>query len=53
LSGANALLSQVTPGNSSGDPNQAYEAALMQVLQATNLDSDFVQQEVPWSLSGL
>ncbi len=43
MNDANAVLSQVTPGNPSGDPNQAYEAALMQVLQAANLNDIFVQ----------
>jgi hypothetical protein len=42
MNAANAILGQVSPGNPSGDPNQAYEAALDQVLQAANLNSDFV-----------
>ncbi len=53
LIAASAALLQVKPGNPSGDANQAYEAALAQVLQAANLNGDFVQQEVLWNLFGL
>jgi Periplasmic copper-binding protein (NosD) len=53
MSAANAVLSQVNPGDPSGDPNQAYEAALAQVLQAADGNTDFVQQEVVWNLFGL
>jgi sugar lactone lactonase YvrE len=53
MSAANAMLSKVQPGNPSGDPNQAYEAALMQALQAANLNGDFVQQAMLWNLFGL
>jgi hypothetical protein len=52
VSAANAILAQVSPGVPSGDPNQAYEAALTQVLQAANLNSDFVSQELLWGLVG-
>jgi hypothetical protein len=50
---ANAILSQVGPGDPSGDPNQAFEAALAQVLQAADGNTDFVQQELAWLLLGL
>ena len=53
MNAANAVLSQVSPGVQSGDPNQAYEAALTQVLQAVNGNTDFVSQEVMWSLTAL
>jgi titin len=54
LNDANNVLGLVNPGASSGsDPNTAYEAALAQVLQAANGNSDFVQQEVPWNLVSL
>jgi len=53
MSAANAVLSQVSPGAPSGDPNQAYEAALAQVLQAANGNTDFVSQEVLWNLAAL
>jgi hypothetical protein len=42
MNAANAILAQVSPGAPSGDPNQAYEAALAQVLQALDANSDFV-----------
>ena len=51
MNAANAALSQVSPGAPSGDPNQAYEAALTQVLQAVNGNTDFVKQEVLWNLT--
>jgi hypothetical protein len=47
------VLAQVKPGAPSGDPNQAYEAALVQVFQAANGNSDFVQQELLWNLVAL
>jgi hypothetical protein len=50
MNAANAVLSQVSPGNQSGDPNQAYEAALAQALQAVNGNSEFVSQEALWNL---
>ena len=53
MNAANAVLSQVRPGTPSGDPNQAYEAALTQVLQAANGNTDFVKQEVLWNLTAL
>jgi hypothetical protein len=53
MQAANAALAQVSPGNPSGDPNQAYEAALTQVLQAANGNADFVAQELAWNLVGL
>jgi Right handed beta helix region len=53
LNAANTILAQVTPGNPSSNPNQAYETALTLVLQAANANSDFVQQEVMWNLLGL
>ncbi len=42
MTAANAVLGQVVPGAPSGDPNQAYELALAQVLGAANANSDFV-----------
>src|SRR5262249_5121423 len=53
MNAANAVLSQVSPGTPSGDPNQAYEAALTQVLQAVNGNTDFVKQELLWNLTAL
>jgi uncharacterized delta-60 repeat protein len=50
MNAANAVLGQVSPGTP--DPNQAYEAALTQVLQSANLNNDFVSQEVLWGLTG-
>src|SRR5262249_21307891 len=50
MQAANAVLGQVSPGPT--DPNQAYEAALAQVLQAANLNNDFVTQELLWGLVG-
>jgi uncharacterized delta-60 repeat protein len=52
MSAANAVLAQVGPGTPSGDPNQAYEAALMQVFQAANANDDFLSQELAWALVG-
>lgn len=42
IQAVNALLAQVSPGAPAHDPNQAFEAALAQVLQAVNSNSDFV-----------
>jgi hypothetical protein len=42
MQAANAALNQVSPGAPSGDPNQAFELALAQVLQAANANTDFV-----------
>jgi hypothetical protein len=53
LNAANAVLAQVSPGAPTSDPNQAYEAALTQVLQAVNGNTDFVKQEVLWNLTAL
>jgi hypothetical protein len=53
MSAANAMLAQVTTGAPSGDPNQAYEAALTQALQAANGNADFVAQELAFNLVGL
>jgi uncharacterized delta-60 repeat protein len=53
MQAANAALGQVSPGAPAGDPNQAYELALAQVLQAANGNTDFVQQAVLWNLSAL
>jgi len=53
MQAANAVLGKVNPGAPSGDPNQAYEAALSQVLQAANGNSDFVRQDLLWSLLGV
>jgi hypothetical protein len=53
MNAANAVLAQVKPGTPSGDPNQAYEAALTQVFQAANANTDFVKQEVLWNLTAL
>jgi len=43
MSAANAILA-LDPRAVSGDPNQAYEAALASVLQAANSNTDFVLQ---------
>jgi hypothetical protein len=43
----------VTPGTPYGGPNLALEAALMDILQAANANTDFVQQEGLWNLFGL
>ena len=51
INAANAILA-LDPKAVAGDPNQAYEAALTQVLQAANLNSDFVSQELLWGLMG-
>jgi hypothetical protein len=53
MTAANTALAQVKPGNSSGDANTAYEAALTQVLLGANANSDFVSQELLWGLVGL
>jgi parallel beta-helix repeat protein len=53
MNAANAILGQVSPGSQSSDPNQAYEMALAQVLQAANANGDFVSQEMLWGLVGL
>jgi hypothetical protein len=53
MQAANAVLGQVKPGAPSGDPNQIYEAALVQVFQAANGNGDFVQQELAWGLIGM
>jgi hypothetical protein len=52
MNAANAVLAQVSPNNPAGAPNQAYETALAQVLQAANANADFVQQELIWNLLG-
>jgi hypothetical protein len=53
MNAANAVLGLVQPGTPSGsDPNTAHEAALTQVLQAVNGNTDFVSQEVLWNLLG-
>jgi hypothetical protein len=52
MAAANSMLA-LDPRAVSGDPNQAYEAALALVLQAANGNSDFVSQEVLWNLVGL
>jgi titin len=51
MNAANSVLGLVQPG--AADPNQAYELALAQVLQAANGNSDFVRQELSWNLLGL
>jgi hypothetical protein len=53
MNAANAVLAKVSPGAPSGDPNQAFEAALASVLQAADGNTDFVQQELIWNLFGL
>jgi uncharacterized delta-60 repeat protein len=53
MSAANAVLSQAKPGAPAADPNQTYETALAQVLQAVNGNTDFVSQELLWSLVSL
>jgi hypothetical protein len=52
MNAANAVLA-LDPRAVSGDPNQAYEAALAQLLQAANGNSDFVQQDLLWNLLAL
>jgi parallel beta-helix repeat protein len=52
MSAANAELG-ADPRALEGDPNQAYEAALAQALQAANANKDFVQQELAWNLVSL
>jgi hypothetical protein len=44
MNAANAILA-LDPKAVAGDPNQAYEAALAQVLQAANGNTDFVTQQ--------
>jgi hypothetical protein len=53
MGAANAVLPQVSAGTPSSDPNQLYKAALAQVLQAANGNTDFVSQEVLWNLTAL
>ncbi len=54
MNDANAVLALVRPGEPSGsDPNQAYEAALAQVLDAENGNRAFVVRELTWNLVGL
>src|SRR5262249_6883678 len=54
MNDANTVLGLVQPGAPSGsDPNTAYKAALAQVLQAVNGNTDFVTQELNWNLSNL
>jgi hypothetical protein len=53
MNAANAVLAQVNPGAPSGDPNRTYEAALAQVLQSADGNTDFVQQDLIWNLIGL
>jgi hypothetical protein len=51
INDANDLLGLVPHGARSGsDLNDAYEAALAQLLQAVNGDTDFVLQELAWNL---
>jgi hypothetical protein len=50
---ANAVLGRAQPGVPSNDPNQPFEAALLQVFQAANGNSDFVKQELSWNLLSL
>ena len=51
MNAANSILA-LDPRAIAGDPNQAFEAALAQVFQSANLNSDFVQQELLWNLLG-
>jgi hypothetical protein len=51
MNAANAILG-IDPRAVTGDPNQAYEAALTQVLQEANANSDFVTQELLLGLVG-
>jgi hypothetical protein len=53
MQAANAALAQVSPGAPANDPNQLYELALAQALQAANGNTDFVSQELSWNLFGL
>jgi hypothetical protein len=53
MQAANTALALVHPGSPSGDPNAAYEQALASVLQAANGNTDFVTQELAWSLLAL
>jgi len=43
MDAANTVLTNAKPGAPSGDPYQAYELALAQVLQTANGNSGFVQ----------
>jgi len=52
MNAANAILA-LDPRAVAGDPNQSFEAALAQVFQSANFNSDFVQQELLWNLVGL
>jgi hypothetical protein len=52
LSAANAMLSQVQPGVRSGDLNQAYVAALAEVLHAADANNDSITQALLWRLVG-
>jgi hypothetical protein len=53
MNAANAVLGLVSPGAPAHDPNASYEAALTQVLQAANGNSDFVKQDLCWNLISL
>jgi hypothetical protein len=52
IEAANSVLGQVSPGTQPTSAVQAYEAALIQVLQSVNSNSDFVSQELLWALTG-
>src|SRR5262249_28442636 len=52
MNAANAILG-IDPRALTGDPNQPDAAALTEVLQAANLDSYFVQQELLWNLTSI
>jgi hypothetical protein len=52
MQAANTVLGQVSPGTQPSSAIQAYEAALIQVLQSVNSNSDFVSQDLLWSLTG-
>ncbi len=53
MQAANQALALVQPGTPASDPNAAYEQALVAVLQAANGNTDFVTQELAWSLLAL
>lgn len=53
MNAVNATLDQVIPGNPSGDPNEAYETAMLQAVAHVNDNNDFVSQELLWDLVDL
>jgi uncharacterized repeat protein (TIGR03803 family) len=53
MNAANAALAQVRPGAPANDPNATYELALATILQNANANTDFVLQELQWTLLAL